>query len=108
MIFRGVYTIPVTPFTETGELDEESLRREVRFCLECGAHGIVAPVNASEFYTLTDEERLRVVRIVAEENAGRVPFVAGCSAVSVQHAAMLAREARAAGASAVMAMPPGI
>lgn len=108
MNFRGVFTIPCTPFAESGELDEASLRREVRFCLDCGAHGLVAPVNASEFYTLTDEERLRVVRIVAEENAGRVPFVAGCSAVSAPHAIMLAREAEAAGAAAVMAMPPVI
>jgi len=106
MNLRGVYTIPVTPFTASGELDEASLRREVRFCVECGAHGIVAPVNASEFYTLTDSERCRVVEIVAEENAGRVPFVAGCSAVSPQHAVMLARQAQSAGADAVMAMPP--
>jgi dihydrodipicolinate synthase/N-acetylneuraminate lyase len=108
MNFRGVYTIPVTPFTETGEVDEESLRREVRFCLDCGAHGLVAPVNAGEFYTLTDDERKRVVEIVAEENAGKVPFVAGCSAVSARHAAMLARHAQSAGAAAVMAMPPVI
>jgi dihydrodipicolinate synthase/N-acetylneuraminate lyase len=108
MNFRGVYTIPVTPFTETGELDETSLRREVRFCLECGAHGIVAPVNAGEFYTLTDDERKSVIRIVAEEAGGRIPFIAGCSAVSGHHGAMLARYAQSAGASAVMAMPPVI
>jgi len=108
MNFKGVYTIPCTPFTQGGDLDEASLRREVQFCLECGTHGLVAPVNASEFYTLTDDERKRVVVIVAEENAGRVPFVAGCSAVSAHHAAMLGRHAEAAGASAVMAMPPVI
>jgi len=106
MDFRGVFTIPCTPFTESGELDEASLRREVRFCLDCGAHGLVAPVYASEFYTLADDERKRVVEIVAEENAGRVPFVAGCSAVSARHAVMLARHAASAGADALIAMPP--
>jgi dihydrodipicolinate synthase/N-acetylneuraminate lyase len=106
--FRGVFTIPCTPFTEDGEIDEASLRREVRFCLECGAHGIVAPVNASEFYTLSDDERKRVVEIVAEENAGRVPFVVGCSAVSAQHGVMLARHAQSVGGAAIMAMPPVI
>jgi dihydrodipicolinate synthase/N-acetylneuraminate lyase len=108
MEFRGIFTIPCTPFTTDGDLDETSLRREVRFCLECGAHGLVAPVNASEFYTLSDEERRRVVEVVAEANSGRVPFVVGCSAVSAHHAVMLARHAAAAGASAVMAMPPVI
>jgi 4-hydroxy-tetrahydrodipicolinate synthase len=108
MNFHGVFAVLCTPFTETGEVDEASLRREVRFCLECGARGLVAPVNAGEFYTLTDDERKRVTEIVAEENGGRVPFVAGCSAVSAQHAGMLARHAEEAGADAVMAMPPVI
>jgi 4-hydroxy-tetrahydrodipicolinate synthase len=106
MLFRGIFAIPVTPFTASGELDEASLRREVRFCLDCGAHGIVAPVNASEFSSLSDEERRRVVEIVAEENAGRVPFIAGVSAVSEWVGAELARHARECGADAVIAMPP--
>lgn len=108
MEFRGIFSILLTPFTSGGDLDPDGLRRVVRFTLECGAHGLVAPANASEFYTLTDDERKRVVEIVAEENAGRVPFVAGCSAVSAQHAVMLARHAQRAGADAVMAMPPVI
>lgn len=108
MDFRGVYTIPCTPFTESGELDEASLRRQVRFCLDCGAHGLVAPVNAGEFYTLSDAERMRVVELVAEENAGQVPFVVGCSGASAHHSAMLARQAAASGAEAIMAMPPVI
>lgn len=106
MQFRGVFTIPCTPFTATGELDEASLRREVRFCLDCGAHGLVAPVNASEFSSLSDTERMRVVEIVAEENGGRVPFVAGVSAVSTQVAVLHSRHAQSVGADALIAMPP--
>jgi dihydrodipicolinate synthase/N-acetylneuraminate lyase len=106
MEFRGVYTIPCTPFTRSGELDLPSLRREVQFCLDCGAHGLVAPVNASEFSSLSDAERKRVVEVVATENAGRVPFVAGVSAVSAAVGVELARHARSAGADALIAMPP--
>jgi dihydrodipicolinate synthase/N-acetylneuraminate lyase len=108
MDFHGVFPIVITPFTETGDLDLPGLRRVVRFCHECGAHGVVAPVNASEFYTLSDDERKRVVEGVAEENAGRVPFIAGCTAVGEHHAVMLARHAEAAGADGIMAMPPAI
>lgn len=106
--FNGVYAVLCTPFLPQGDLDVDSLRREVRFCLDCGVHGLVAPVNAGEFYTLTDEERRQVVEIIAQENAGRVPFVAGCSAVSAHHAIAIARHAEAAGANAMMAMPPVI
>ncbi len=65
---RGLFTIPVTPFTDQGALDVESLRRLIAFCVEAGAHGIVAPVNASEFTTLTTEERETVTRTVIQEN----------------------------------------
>lgn len=104
--FRGVFTIPVTPFDETGELDTESLRRCVQFCLEAGAHGLVVPVNASEFTSLTDDERKRVAEVVVETTERRIPVVIGVSGVSAQHAAQFARHARQIGADAVIAMPP--
>jgi 4-hydroxy-tetrahydrodipicolinate synthase len=103
---RGVYVILCTPFDEDGALDEESLRRQIRFCLDVGVHGIVGPANASEFWTLTDEERRRFARIMVEEVAGRVPTVVGVTAGSAQAAVELARHAQELGASAVMAMPP--
>ena len=104
--FRGVFTIPCTPFTESGALDEASLQREIEFCMACGAHGIVAPVNASEFTSLSDQERQRIVELVGRITAGRIPFVAGVSGVSAEVAAMFARQAADAGADAVIAMPP--
>lgn len=104
--FRGVFTIPVTPFDSNGEVDEGSLRRCVEFCLDAGAHGLVAPVNASEFTSLTDDERMRVASIVVDSAAHQIPVVIGVSGVSAQHAALFARQARQIGADAVIAMPP--
>src|SRR5918992_4530438 len=104
--WRGVFTIPVTPFDERGELDEASLTREVDWCVRAGAHGIVAPVNASEGPALTDEERGRVTRIVVEATARRVPVVIGVSGVSRQASVLYTRWAREAGADSVIAMPP--
>jgi len=104
--FRGVFTIPVTPFNEDGMMDEAGLRRCVEFCVAAGAHGLVAPVNASEFSALTDDERRRVAAIVVETAARRVPVVIGVSGLSGQHAATFARHAREIGADAVIAMPP--
>lgn len=104
--FRGVFTIPVTPFDERGQLAEEDLRRVVRFCVKAGAHGIVAPVNASEFSALSDDERRRVAEIAVQETAGRIPVVVGASAVSAEVAVGFARHAKRIGADAIIAMPP--
>jgi len=104
--FRGVFAIPPTPFSDDGMVDEESLRRCVDFCVDAGAHGIVAPVNASEFWTLTDDERKRVATIVVEQTAGRAMTMIGVQGASIPHAVQFARHAEAIGADGVIAMPP--
>lgn len=104
--FRGVFTIPSTPFRENGEIDVASFRHMVDFCVACGAHGLVFPVNASEWTTLSDEERLELDKVLVEQNAGRVPVVIGVQAASAEWAAKFAAHARAIGADAVIAMPP--
>jgi len=105
-MFRGVFAIPVSPFDEHGNLDEAALRRCVDFCLAGGAHGIVTPVNASEFYTLTDDERKRTAEIAVEQVNGRIPVIIGVSGITIRHAVELSRHANAIGADAVIAMPP--
>ena len=74
--WRGIFVILVTPFTEAYELDEASLRKQVCCCIEAGAHGLVGPANASEFPTLSDDERKRWIEIVVSEASGQVPVVA--------------------------------
>jgi 4-hydroxy-tetrahydrodipicolinate synthase len=104
--FRGVYSIPVTPFTDTGHLDLPALERVVDFTIQAGAHGVVTPVVVSEFFTLTDIERRQVVECVAAATAERVPVIAGVSAPSTHGAAIFAAHAAEVGADAVIAVPP--
>lgn len=104
--WRGVFTIPCTPFDDQGRLDFDSLRNEVDFCLAAGGHGIVYPVNASEFWTLTDDERMKAVELVVKQVNGKVPVVVGAAGVSDPHAVALAKHAQEVGADAIIAMPP--
>lgn len=106
--WRGIFVIVVTPFTEGYDLDEASLRRVVRFCIEMGAHGLVGPANASEFATLSDDERRRWIEIVVAETAGQIPVIAATTSGHARPAAALSRFAQEAGADGVMAMPPPI
>jgi dihydrodipicolinate synthase/N-acetylneuraminate lyase len=106
--FRGIFTIPSTPFQETGEVDIPSFRRVVDFCFECGAYGLVFPVNASEWIFLSDDERFRLSEVLVEQNAGRIPVVIGVAAPTREIAARFAKHASTIGADAVIAMPPHI
>jgi 4-hydroxy-tetrahydrodipicolinate synthase len=108
MRLHGILPVLQLPFDGEGGLVESDLRREVEFCIASGAHGVVVPALASEFMVLTDEERRRVVEVTVGAAAGRLPVVAGVSAPSTQGACAFARHAEAAGAAAVMALPPYI
>jgi dihydrodipicolinate synthase/N-acetylneuraminate lyase len=105
-VVRGVYPVLVSPFDESGDLDVRSLERCVEFCLTSGADGIVGLVNASEFTTLSDAERREIATAVIATVAHQVPVVLGVTAGTARLAAAYAAEAHAAGADAVIAMPP--
>lgn len=104
--YVGVFTIPPTPFTESGAIDEASLRRCIDFCILAGAHGIVMGVNASEAVALTDDERLLATEVTLHQVGRRVPVIIGVSGVSTASSKLFATHAREHGADAVMAMPP--
>ncbi len=104
--FRGVFTIPSTPFDRNGDIEWGDLKRVIDFCVDCGAHGIVWPVNASGFPVLTDEERLQGMRVIVEQTAGQIPVILGVQGVSGHHAAMFSRRAQELKADGVIAMAP--
>lgn len=106
--YRGIFTIPSTPFRENGKIDISSFRRTVDFCVECGAHGLVYPVNASEFTALSDAERFQLSEVLVEQNAGRLPAIIGVAGVTQEIAAKFAKHARDIDADGVIAMPPYI
>ena len=106
MPFRGIFTIPSTPFHDDGQIDMLSFRRLIDFCVECGAHGLVFPVNASEFTSLSDVERFQLSEVLVEQNAGRLPVIIGVAGVTQEVAAKFTEHAHDIGANGVIAMPP--
>ncbi len=106
--WHGIFTIPQTPFTNEGFFDEEGLRRQIDFCVDSGAHGIVYPVMASEFWLLSDEERKRAIDVAVKQVDGRIPMIAGVAGVSTEVAVMFSRYSSLAGADGAIALPPYI
>jgi 4-hydroxy-tetrahydrodipicolinate synthase len=106
--WRGIFVIVVTPFTDDYQLDEDSLRKEIRFCIEAGAHGLVGPANASEFPTMSDDERKRWLEIVISETGGQIPVIATTTGGHALPAVELSRFSEEAGADGIMAMPPHV
>ncbi len=93
MNLSGCGTALVTPFRSDGSLDEETLRQLVDWQIESGIRFLVACGTTAETPTLTHEEWLRVIRIVTEAAAARVPVLAGCTHNSTVEAVARAGEA---------------
>jgi 4-hydroxy-tetrahydrodipicolinate synthase len=93
MTLSGCGTALVTPFRSDGSLDEETLSKLVEWQIASGIHFLVACGTTAETPTLIHAEWLRVIGIVTETAAGRVPVLAGCTHNSTLEAVARAGEA---------------
>jgi 4-hydroxy-tetrahydrodipicolinate synthase len=103
---RGVLPILPTIFTASGAVDEGGMRRVLGYIVAAGAQGVVFPGLASEYDTLTPEERLHLTARIGEWLGGRIPFVVGASTGDTQEAIDYAEAGARAGASAAMILTP--
>jgi 4-hydroxy-tetrahydrodipicolinate synthase len=86
MKLEGCGTAIVTPFREDGAIDEAALRNLVEWQIASGISLLVACGTTGETPTLDEQEWLRVIEIVVEAAAGRVPVLAGCTHNSTREA----------------------
>lgn len=103
--FEGAFTALITPFRR-GELDEQALRQLVDFQIEQGINGLVPCGTTGESVTLTEFEHDRVIEIVVEQAAGRVPVIAGTGTNNTRLTIERTRHARAIGADAALVVVP--
>lgn len=106
---KGCGTALVTPFTASGALDEQALRRLVRFQVQEGIDFLVPCGTTGESPTLTHEEHLRVVEITLEEahaTARKVPVWGGAGGNNTAKIAELIRELEVRGVDGILSVSP--
>lgn len=105
-IFRGTYTVMITPFTAAGEVDVAALRAFVDWQIAEGIHGLIPLGSTGEFLSLDDDEKALVAEVVINQAAGRVPVLIGTGAEDTREVVRLSRRAEKLGADGVMIIPP--
>lgn len=105
MNFDGILFFPVTPFDAAGAVDVELLRQHIATGVEAGAGGVFPACGTGEIHALSVAEAELIVRTAVEVVGGRVPVVAGAGG-PLGHALDTARAAAAAGADALLVLPP--
>ncbi len=104
--FRGLYPPLITPFLPDGSVDEPGLRAHVDFVIAHGADGFCAGSSTGEFMNLTRAEWENVLGICAQQNAGRVPMLAGTADLSTAGTIEKSRFAQGLGYDGFLIIPP--
>jgi 4-hydroxy-tetrahydrodipicolinate synthase len=104
--WTGIGTALVTPFTRDGAVDEAGVRRLARRQIDAGTHFLVPCGTTGESPTLSDDERLRVVELVVEEAAGRIPVLAGAGGYDTREVIRSAQQMKRRGAAGILSVTP--
>ena len=105
-VLGEVLTAIVTPFGPDGSVDYDKLRELAAHLVENGSDGIVAAGTTGESPTLTDDERLEVIRAVIDAVGDRATVVAGTGTYSTAHSIHLTEQAHELGADAFLVVTP--
>jgi 4-hydroxy-tetrahydrodipicolinate synthase len=104
-MFFGSIPALVTPFA-AGRVDPATIRDFVEWQIDEGSNALVPCGTTGEAATLSTEEHRDVIALTVEIARGRVPVLAGCGSNNTAHAIELTRNAKEAGADAVLHVPP--
>lgn len=102
---KGSYVAIPTPFKD-GKVDDESLRKIVKFQLGSGTSGLLPCGSTGEAATLSPEEYLHVIKTVVSEVKGKIPVLAGTGTNSTSKSVELVKKVSDLGADALLVIVP--
>lgn len=104
--FKGVVPALLTVFDKDENIDEAGMRKLVSHLIHKGVNGLYLTGSTGEGFTMSSEERMRVVEIVMDEVAGRVPVVVHVGAIGTKLSIELAQHAERFGVTGISSVPP--
>jgi 4-hydroxy-tetrahydrodipicolinate synthase len=105
-VLGEVLTATVTPFDADGAVDYERYRELCAFLVENGSDGVVVSGTTGESPTLSDDERVELLRAAIDAIGDRATVLAGTGTNSTAHSIHLTEEAHEAGADGFLVVTP--
>jgi 4-hydroxy-2-oxoglutarate aldolase len=103
---KGIIAPITTPFTKEGEVDYAGLKKNMEFYAKSGIQGYLALGSNGENKSLTNDEKVKVLKTIID-NKGADQFVmAGCIFESTYETIMYAKEYEKLGADFITLLPP--
>ncbi len=101
-----VLTAILTPFDGDGNVDYEAFRALAVHLVDHGSDGLVVAGTTGESPTITDDERLELVRVAVDTVGDGATVVAGTGTYSTAHSVHLTKEAHELGVDGVLVVTP--
>ena len=96
----------VTPFTEEKDVNYEELGRLIEYQIAEGIDAIIVCGTTGEPVTMTEEERLSVIRYTVEKVENRIPVIAGTGGNCTENVVDFSRKAEMAGVDGLLVVTP--
>ena len=103
--WRGVFPAATTQFHKDQTLDLEGTARQIEVLIDSGVAGLVMLGSLGENVTLSQTEKLQVIKTAMEVSAGRIPVLSGVAETSTALSVSYVREVEKLGADGVMVLP---
>jgi 4-hydroxy-tetrahydrodipicolinate synthase len=105
-VLGEVLTAIVTPFRSDGSVDFHRFAALAHHLLENGSDGFVVAGTTGESPTLSDDERIELIRVAVGAVGDRATIIAGTGTYSTAHSIHLTRKAHEAGAHGFLIVTP--
>jgi len=103
---RGCATALVTPFKKDGSIDGDTFQKLVERQIKNGVTLLVPCGTTGESVTMSDSERLRVIKLTVEVAHKKAKVIAGTGSNNTAATIEFTRKAREAGADAALVVAP--
>lgn len=105
-LFKGACVALVTPFKEDGSVNFEKLIELIDYHLAHKTDALLICGTTGEASTISDDDQVECVRVVAEHVNKKIPVIAGAGSNDTAHAVELGKACEAAGADGLLLVTP--
>ena len=102
----GVFAPITTPFTETGKVNYEGLKQNMKRYAASKINGYLALGSNGENKSLNMEEKFKVLEIIVKNKAPNQVVMTGCIAESTVETIYIAKKAQEIGTDFITLLPP--
>ena len=103
--WEGIFPALTTKFKKDLSIDFSAMEKHIQFQLNAGVHGLVVMGSLGENMTLSQQEKLDVVKMTLGAAKGKVPVISCVAETSTAKACEYAEQAAKLGADGFMVLP---